>query len=261
MTASPSSSVEIAGVTDLIGTLRDRVRALESEVVNTNAELAFRSDIEALVAHEIRTPLTVLRGALDTLQSVHLDPVEAKELIAAAARHARRACKTVDDLLEAGLRSRTVERAALEPVVFGEIVLEAVAALEDVADPVEVTVNGAEITFMTSPERLRAILVNLLSNATKAAPRGTIECDARMRGGGVRVEVRDRGFGIREPRLRFERPAGNDDPRAHGLFVVGMLAESLGGKSGIGPRLGGGAVAWCELPLRRHDDRQLGGGS
>jgi CheY-like chemotaxis protein len=117
--------------------------------------------------------------------------------------------------------------------------------------------------FRGDPQRLRQVLLNLLSNGLKFTERGSVELDVkgwaavgdRTR---VRVEVRDTGIGVddaQKTRLfqNFQQADSSTTRRfggtGLGLSISRQLVELMGGRIGVVDRRGGGAVFWFELEL------------
>ena len=239
--------------------LRDGVKTLEGR-------LALRTELDVIVAHEVRTPLTVVAGALQTLRDLNLQDERARSLVAMAAEQAEHLSDVVEELMSPqGTGGPPVERARLTTVPLADVVRRALAAVSTriKADRLATKVpDGFEVT--TSPPRLTAIIVNLLENAARyGADGGKVELSARYskRDGLLRIEVRDHGKGLggADPETLFEPfVQGSGAParggRGVGLYLVRMLARSMGGTATIADHPGGGCVATVELPQRRTND-------
>ncbi|HEY2028565.1 MAG TPA: ATP-binding protein [Myxococcales bacterium] len=205
-----------------------------------------RRDFIANASHELRTPVTAIRGAAETLQdSVQLPP-EARGFVDMIARHALRLTRLTDDLLdlyrlETGALQLEKESVQLLPVATAALeVVSKAAAAKNIALECEV------------PERLRAsadraaldqILLNLLDNAVKYTPEGgRVAVRGEGQGPAVTLEVLDTGPGI-EPKHQarlFERFYRADEGRSRaqggtglGLAIVKHLAQAMGGEAGV----------------------------
>jgi two-component system osmolarity sensor histidine kinase EnvZ len=119
---------------------------------------------------------------------------------------------------------------------------------------------GLDLTLTTSPGRLRSILANFFENAARYGGPGRVICRAEPADGLLRISVLDRGRGLggRDPETLFEPfvqgDGGHPGGRGLGLYLVRMLARSLGGDAHLADRPGGGTVAWVEFPQRRDGD-------
>jgi two-component system, OmpR family, phosphate regulon sensor histidine kinase PhoR len=218
-----------------------------------------RRDFIANASHELRTPVTAIRGAAETLQdSVEL-PAEAKGFVDMVVRNALRLTRLTEDLLdlyrlETGALELERESVQLLPV--------ANAALELVLGPAK---EKQLALICEMPERLRAsadraaldqILLNLLDNAVKYTPAGgRITIRGEGLGPSVLVSVSDTGPGIeRKHQARlFERFYRADEGRSRaqggtglGLAIVKHLCQAMGGEAGV-ESSSSGSRFWVKL--------------
>jgi two-component system phosphate regulon sensor histidine kinase PhoR len=218
-----------------------------------------RRDFIANASHELRTPVTAIRGAAETLQdSVELPP-EAEGFVDMIARHALRLTRLTDDLLdlyrlETGTLKMERESVQLLPVATAALEVVAKAAAEK------------RLTLRNEvPERLRAsadraaldqILLNLLDNAVKYTPEGgSITVRGEGLGPSVQLSVSDTGPGIeRKHQARlFERFYRADEGRSRaqggtglGLAIVKHLSQAMGGEAGV-ESSSNGSRFWVKL--------------
>jgi len=116
------------------------------------------------------------------------------------------------------------------------------------------------------PEMVREVLDNLVGNALKHAPNGTlVVVSARSEGDQVRLDVRDQGPGIpdSEQSRLFERWTRTDSSRSRqlpgyglGLSIVKRLVTAHGGTLGLSSRPGEGATFWVTFPVTAPTARQ-----
>lgn len=215
----------------------------------------------ATTAHELRNPITVLRGAVATItdERIVLDAEQRKRILEAVGRQAGILERLTDDLLAAAQTHQDSLRLDVRPFSLGAVVRACVSdvfgSAEDVA--VEMT-RDVEVT--ADPGRAAQMLVNLLSNAKKYGAPPVEVVVTRLPGeggeaGSVSVSVRDHGPGVPEGfRVRlFDEYARADVPGVSGaglgLFVVRSLALAHGGRIDHAPAPGGGAVFTLTLPL------------
>ena len=240
--------------------------ALREAVKNLEGRLALRTELDVIVAHEVRTPLTVVAGALQTLRDLALADERAHKLVEMAADQAEHLSDVVEELMSPqGTGGPTVERARLTTVPLSEIVMRALAAVSTRIKPNRLSwklPDGLQVT--TSPPRLTAMIVNLLENAARYGGDGKIELTAKFAksDGLLRIEVRDHGAGLggAEPETLFEpfvRAQPGHGGRGVGLYLVRMLARSMGGDATIADHSHGGCVASVWLPQRRTGDAPL----
>ena len=202
---------------------------------------AVRRDFVANVSHELKTPLTAIRGFAETLtQELSADAQHAKfaETIRA---NAERMQHLIDDLLDLS----KIESGGWRPAPLS---LDAEHAIADALTPLreEASRKGARLvtaiearTLRADPMAVRQIVTNLVENAIRYSPSGgTITVFTRSENGSVALGVRDTGSGIPAehlPRI-FERFYRVDPARSRaaggtglGLAIVKHLAEAHGG--------------------------------
>ena len=119
--------------------------------------------------------------------------------------------------------------------------------------------DAAPKTLLTDEEKLRQIVINLLSNAAKFTPKGGITIEVMQRDGAVTIAVRDTGIGIPADKLElvfeeFEQAGrtGADMQRGTGLglTISRRLARLMGGDITAASTLGAGSTFTLTLPLR-----------
>lgn len=207
------------------------VRTAQAEMLDEHErQEAWRAAMIGALAHDIRSPLTVVRGVLATLGR-HPDSLDAEtreQLLGIADRHASRIQGLSDDLLAAE-RVRHGRLALQTSTMAATDLLGQVAAVH--SGPVELDVpQGLEV--WADGDRLTQVLLNLLRNAAVHGE-PPVELTAHASNGGVRLEVRDHGPGV-DPELAgglFDSFTGGGRPDSVGLglWIVRMLVEAHGG--------------------------------
>ncbi len=243
---------EIGQAARAIDTMAARLSALESERAD---ERTARQAFLAAIGHDLRTPLTAIRAALDALED-DLAP-EPRRYFAAMRKDIEAMRRLSDDLF---LLAR-IEAGHLEfervPVDLSELADEAVEALTPVAVQksviLRVSIDGSAMAEAGISEISRAIR-NLLDNAIRHAPHGT-EVVLRLaeQDGGVVIRVVDRGDGFNDDlRARIftvPAPAILSDARSRGGTGLGLtiakgLVEAHGGRIWIENGSGGHVAIW-----------------
>jgi signal transduction histidine kinase len=247
----------------LIGAQAEQIESLQRAVEVLEGRLALRTELDVIVAHEVRTPLTVITGALDTLHGMAIEDERLRHLVEMAHSQADHLSGVVDELLTPQQTGDpVVDRARLSRVALERVVTRALAAVSTRMHGRQVDTDVPEdLVVTTSPPRLTAILVNLLENAARYGGDGTIRCRARMDDGTLLLEVADDGPGIGDldPETLFtpfvQGPSADPNGRGVGLYLVRMLAKSMGGNASLANGETGGCVAQVALPQRRAEDR------
>ena len=219
------------------------------------------------VSHELKTPLTAIRGYAEGLSEGAFSPEDAARTILVEARRLER---LVRDLLELARMNRREFSVRREPVALGEVAREAVGRHEATARDfgVELSSEGEEAWVEADADRVLQIASNLLENALRETPRGG---SVVVRTGPRRLSVSDTGPGLAVDDLphafdRFflydkygrERPVGS----GLGLAIVNQLARAMGGSVSVESALGEGATFSLTLPsgpqVRRVDHLEVG---
>jgi len=235
----PEAEDEIAV---LARTLEGMLHALDASRGETEAMLDRQREFVADASHELRTPLTSVLANLDLLAE-ELDGEQA-ETAEAALRSTRRMRRLVADLLLLA-RADANRLAPRKPTDLAEVVIEAVAELEPVAEGHEVSVHAEPVIVHGSGDELHRLVLNLVENALRHTPPGThVRASTGSRDGQAMIVIEDDGPGIpAELQARiFERfvRGGRDGGRGSGLglAIVRSVAESHGGTVSIEPRGG-----------------------
>jgi signal transduction histidine kinase len=219
-----------------------------------------RSDFIATISHELRTPMTGVYGAAQTLlrEDIQLGPEQRRQMLSMIATEAARLSQITEEVLLASQLDRGelhVERAAVD---VGEVVRAAVhtihSQLHD-STPIEVEVTDRVVASGDS-DRIQQVLVNLLDNAAKyGSP--PVRVSAESTNGLVRIAVSDAGPGIRpaDRERIFEKfyRAGSERSRLArgtglGLYISRELAQRMGGRLALASAPGEGATFVVELP-------------
>lgn len=239
--------------------IRDRERDLEIQ----------KGTLIQSVSHEFRTPLTVIRGTVDTLETHELVVGRGRALMPGMRRASERLDFLVRSVLAvAGLADgdRRLPTARLSPE---EVIDDTVSTLEShrASERVRLMNEGVD-EIVTNRELLVVMLRALIENALKFSPCGeAVEIFVGQRRECVRIAVRDYGPGVDPKYIRhaptpFEQ-GDTSTTRAHGglglgLFVANRIARFLGGELRLDRPEGGGTRAVVLLPQRRSLDRDAG---
>ncbi len=223
-----------------------------------------RRDFVANVSHEIKTPLTAIKGFVETLhQGVVKSPEESERFLGIVAKHVNRLSTIVEDLLMLSRIEEEGDRGELrrEPARLWDIFQNAVQICRSKADEKEIVIEltgDDAATASVDPELLEQAVVNLLDNAIKYSdPRKTVHLEAGGSGKEVQVRVRDHGIGIEKKHLSrlFERFYRVDKARSRtlggtglGLAIVKHIAQAHGGQVTVQSSLGTGSTFTIHLP-------------
>ncbi|MCM2392254.1 sensor histidine kinase [Streptomyces albipurpureus] len=212
------------------------------------------------VAHELRTPLSNIRGWLEGAQDgvADLDPAFVSSLLEEAVQ-LQHIIDDLQDLAEADAGALRLHREPLRMAdLLGQVASAHQARAESEGVSLDVIVPGHVPLVLADPVRLRQAIGNLVSNAIRHSPRGgTVTLQAYCGGDRLDVSVTDTGPGIPAENLpylfdRFWRAEKSRNRRTGGsglgLAIVRKLAEAHGGSVDVESRLGAGATFTLRLP-------------
>ena len=212
-------------------------------------------------SHELRNPLAVIRTTLDVALSEPEDAEGLRQAAEVAQRTADRMSTTVDELLAFARTSVQPERRV--PVDLAEVVADIAQEYDAVASNRGIRLSRlAPSGLVVDGDRsaLKRAQANLVSNALRAAPPGSVvHCRAGRTGGWLWFGVRDVGRGIapEDQALVFRRawrdgaPTAEGDGQGLGLALVRQIAEAHGGTVSVASVPGHGASFVVWLPDRR----------
>jgi two-component system sensor histidine kinase BaeS len=242
--------VSISGK-DEISTLSEAFNRM-AQTLETQESL--RKKLTSNIAHELRTPLSIIRGELEGMMDgfIPIDKEHLESLYAEIGR-LRRIIERIEDLAQAEASGLTLrkQRFALKPFLnniaerFRKTFQEKGVGLDIHCE------DGLQAD--ADPERLSQVMINLLSNALNATGTGgLVMISATGKNEGLAIEVTDNGRGIHEKDLPFvfERfYKGKDGGLGLGLTIVKELIESHGGRIEARSEFGKGTTFTVYLPF------------
>ncbi len=223
-----------------------------------------KDEFLAMLAHELRNPLSPLVNSIEILRRVELSAPLAQRQLDVMARQLGQLTHLVDDLLDVARVSRGLIELRREPLPVAEVLEAAVDAVRPALEARRhrLQTRGLDAPLHVNGDRVRLtqVFANLLQNAVKYTdPGGTIAISATPDGGRVSVVVRDTGVGIppemlpRVFELFTQVPVAMDRAQGGlgiGLTLVKTLVELHGGHvSAHSVGLGAGSTFTVSLPL------------
>jgi len=224
-----------------------------------------RKEFVANVSHELKTPITAIKGFVETLREGAIEDKEyAQTFLERLGRNVERLEAIVDDLLNLSRIERDVDQAEVKllPGDVGEIVRAAVAACAPLADEKQIrllTPRLDDVTAQINVTLLEQAVVNLLDNAIKySEPERDVDVQLIRASDHAEIRVRDHGVGIAEehlPRL-FERFYRVDKARSRklggtglGLAIVKHIVQAHNGRVTVESEPGVGSTFTISLPV------------
>lgn len=215
-------------------------------------------ELIATVAHEIRSPLTTIKGFTKTLLDRwdKLDEQLKLEMLQAINEDADRVTRILTELLDVSRLEAGTLSLKRQLVDLREVAADLVDKLGLRSDKHTVTLAaGDPCEVRADPDKVRQVLTNFIENAQKYTDAGSIIVSCAIVDELARVAVADEGSGIEEvaiPALfekfsRRELP-GSPTGTGLGLYICKGLVEAHGGDIGVTSVLGTGSTFWFTLP-------------
>jgi signal transduction histidine kinase len=244
---------------DLLGAV-----VLFRDITEKRAFEQMKSDYAAALSHDLKTPLTAMKGYAVTLlrHGTKLDAETRQDALEVINSEIDRVTRMFDNLLhqariEAGQHARFIEGIALHAAVKRVVNVHQLSSRRH-----RLTFEVQEsATIRADRDQLDQILNNLVSNAVKYSPQGCeIHVSAQEEGRMIRVSVRDTGAGIAADQLPFvferfrrvqDRMSRNVSGSGLGLYITRMLVEGMEGEVGAESTPGQGSNFWFQLPVDR----------
>jgi len=229
-----------------------------------------------LASHELRGPVTVIRGYVSMLQSGLLGQLNERGRQAAGVMAAKvsEMNELIEEMIEAarldegGLTLRTADTDLRE---IARSAADAVAPLVESRHRLVLDLPERRVQVKVDVDRTKTIIANLLSNAIKYSPEGgVVTCQVRSRAGVARVSVSDEGLGIPRNGLptlftRFGRVITPETEHLKGtglgLFLGRQLARMQGGDITVASIEGKGSTFTLQLPAAPPQDGATDGAS
>jgi len=226
-----------------------------------------KSEFVAVVSHEVRTPLTSIKGSLELLgdERFHLLPPPQRELLSICQANTERLITLINDILDFSKLESSKLSLQFEGVDVGRLVPEAVDHIRNLAAMkgigIDVHVEASAGTIEADPMRVAQVITNLLGNAIKFSPEnGKIEIWARGSDEDITVDIKDYGRGISQRDLSrlFQRFAQLDSSTTRraggtglGLVISKGIVEQHAGRIWVESTMGKGSTFSFSLPRAR----------
>jgi len=271
------SAIALAGAPEFTGDDQEGLKMLASQaaIAITNAILyertkeldRLKSEFVAVVSHEVRTPLTSIKGSLELLgdERFHTLPAPQKELLGICQANTERLISLINDILDFSKLESSRLSLNFERMDVGRVLVEAVENIRNLAAirgvELDVKIDPTAGSVEADPMRVGQVATNLIGNAIKFSPeRGRIEVFASGDEGSVTISVKDYGKGIAQRDLSrlFQRFAQLDSSTTRkaggtglGLVISKGIVEQHGGKIWVESALGKGSTFSFSMPRTR----------
>ena len=218
------------------------------------------------VAHDLRTPMSRLRGTAETALASR-DPVVLREALADCLEESEEIMAMLNTLMDISEAETGTMALRPEPIALGQLVAQAVDLYEDLAEHRGIALESVvtnDVTVEVDRVRIRQALANLVDNAVKyTEPGGRVDVSASAAGDDeVVIAVSDTGMGIPADELPhiWSRLYRGDKSRASrglglGLSLVKAIVEAHGGQASVSSTVGAGSRFEIRLPRRANLSR------
>jgi heavy metal sensor kinase len=212
-------------------------------------------------SHELRTPISIIRGEADVALSHDRSAAEYKQALALVLDESRRLSRLVDDLLNLARADAGRVKLRYEEFYLNDLLAECCRSAHTLASARGVTIECPahdDVAFHGDEELVRRMVMNLIDNAIRYTPAGgRVTATLESRGGDVAIRIADTGTGI-APEVAahvFERFYRGDKARSRqdggfglGLAIVKWIAESHQGAVELASTPGAGSTFTVTLP-------------
>lgn len=251
----------------MIALARQCAQAIHRSQLYDDAKQAIevRDEFLAIASHELRTPLTPLKMQIQSVARqinndnfASLTPEKLLKMVDTSDRQISRLSVLIDDLLDvtrisAGKLSLNKEFFSMKEII-NDVVAQYAHQLKYSKSTVEVVIENDMIGFWDKV-RIEQVIINLLTNAAKYAPKELILITLTTSGTHVKVQVKDKGPGISDENQerifkRFERVSDkqNIGGLGLGLYICSQIVEAHRGKIYVESTIGVGSIFTLELP-------------
>ncbi len=229
---------EIGDLAAAMDVMADRLAAVSQE---SHRLEQMRQDFISNISHELRTPVTVLRGSLEAIaDGVVTDPAQVEEYQRQMLAESKHLERLVNDLLELSRLQNADFKIEKAPLELRQLLEDAARSMRRVAEPKGVSLKTScpqePVPFVGDYGRLRQMLVTVLDNAVKFSPEnGTVTLTLALQEGRPVISVADQGPGIPPEQLSqiFQRfhSGGRDNPSGTGLGLP--IAQQIARRHGV----------------------------
>jgi signal transduction histidine kinase len=255
-----------------IGDLQSSFNAMAQRVLQNMEELKAldnaKSEFLSIASHELRTPMTSIKGSLGLLNSGVMGdiPKDAQSLLTIAEYETDRLIRLINDILDMAKIEAGKLPLKLNWENLNHLLEDTKRGLTGLAETAGVSLNlslPTDVEVHVDKDRIQQVITNLASNAIKYSPKGktvTIGFEIEQESHHIRIVVKDNGRGISpddQKRIfeKFRQATSSDNPLVKGtglgLAIAKALVEEHNGSIGVESSPGKGSTFYFTLPQWR----------
>jgi signal transduction histidine kinase len=233
---------------------------IEEQTDNLKAINNTKDRLFSIIAHDLRSPLSSLKGVMQLLDNEFISKEEFKKLSKRLQENVDNVHGMLENLLLWSLSQMEGIKPNVKPFDLNFIIDETVQLFKEISVQKQIDLtNNSTVDFQALADeyQIRTILRNLLNNALKFTPsHGQISIDSTIKGQFVNLKISDSGVGIKQNDLAqiFSNPTlkkgtAGEKGTGFGLFLCKELIEKNGGTIEINSKVGKGTIIELLLPI------------
>jgi signal transduction histidine kinase len=271
----------IQGFTDIVGLAvqnaklytsveqtTEKLRQTNDQLIRANEQMQdvvkLKDEFVSLASHELRTPMTAIRGSLLTILEGFAGELskESREFLVAAYNENDRLLRLVNNLLNISRIESGHFKFTYEHVNMNAQIIEVTNGLMSAAKEKNITLtyvpNAAVPSIMADGDKIKEVLINIIGNAVKFTHKGGVTVKLEQKEGELITSIADTGSGIakEDQELLFKKFSQIQEDYAKqtggtglGLYICKIIIEGLKGKIWLESSLGKGSTFFFSLPI------------
>jgi two-component system, OmpR family, sensor kinase len=250
--------IDIGSRRDELGKLADTFNEMISRLRDAFQRI---NQFSIDVSHELKTPLTILKGGTEVALRKEREVTEYRTLLTSHLEEIDRMANIIDDLLLLSKADTGKMQLNLEEVSLRDLILDVYTDMKIFAEKknVDLLVGDVEDSRIKGDElKLRRMLWNIVDNGIKYTQTGgKVEISSALENGDVRIEVKDTGVGIADTDIKYvfdrfyraDRARSRENGTGLGLSISKWIAEAHKGAIEVESRISSGSLFSIKLPL------------
>mgnify|MGYP001221467830 CR=1 FL=1 len=238
--------------------VEERTRKLQNQMKKVDELLAIKEEYIGNIAHELKTPLSVIMGNLYLLKDAPSKDAKMANVISVLERNSERINHSINQMLQLSRHSQVEIRN--EPVDFKELAENVYKEYTTLAKMkgIALALDAKPVTVIGDKTLLQLALSNLVGNAVKFTNAGSIRMRISAKGNVALFSVSDTGIGmgadiVRKVGEKFFKADPNAPGSGIGISVVNQIAAKHNGSMFIKSALGKGSTFELAIPMGEHE--------